>query len=92
MSYKLKKKDLLDIANYVISENNKISDEQLISSFYEKLMYALDTNKNTYSNNFDNNDYLDNEKYIEINSDDEESYKFNNISKLKKKTIKKNKS
>jgi len=82
MSYKLKKTDLIKIAEYVI-QMKETNEDQLISSFYQKLMFALDSNKDQCPDNYDNNDF-DNVNYIEINSDDDEMFHSKTESKNKK--------
>ena len=75
MGYKLRKHELICIAQYVIKHHNdiNISDEQLVSNFYEMLMHALDNNKTTIS---ESSCDVDSEEYFEIKSDDE-SYSTN---------------
>lgn len=41
MKYKLKKEDLLNISKYIISNEDKKTDEELISTFYEFIMNIL---------------------------------------------------
>lgn len=66
MSYKLKKNILITLAEYVIANKDKLSENELINSFYEMLMYSLDDPKQETNSD---NEYIDD--YIEINSDDE---------------------
>ena len=66
MSYKLKKNILITIAEYVIANKDKLSENELINSFYEMLMHSLDDPKQETNSD---NEYIDD--YIEINSDDE---------------------
>jgi hypothetical protein len=66
MSYKLKKNILIIIAEYVIANKDKLSDNELINNFYEMLMNSLDEPKQETNSD---NEYIDD--YIEINSDDE---------------------
>jgi hypothetical protein len=84
MGYKLKKHELICIAEYVtINKDNKnISDEQLVSNFYEMLMHALDSQKNTDTDSSENPE-TNCEDYIEIDSDDD-TYCNNQNNKKKK--------
>ena len=41
MKYKLKKEDLLNISKYIINNEYKKTDEELISTFYEFIMNIL---------------------------------------------------
>ena len=66
MGYKLKKNTLIVIAEYVIANIDKLSENELINNFYEMLMQGLDENKNDSKSD---NDFSDD--YIEISSDDE---------------------
>ncbi len=66
MSYKLKKNVLITIAEYIIANKDKLTDNELINNFYEMLMNSIDETK--HDSNSDE-DFIDD--YIEIKSDDE---------------------
>ncbi len=85
MGYKLKKHELICIAKYVVKHQNdkNISDDQLVSNFYEMLMHALDSNK-TINSDDDSESENDSEQYIELDSDDD-SYITNKKKKCNKK-------
>lgn len=41
MKYRLKKEDLLNISKYIVNNEDKKTDEELISIFYEFIMNKL---------------------------------------------------
>lgn len=66
MSYKLKKNVLITIAEYIIANKDKLTDNELINNFYEMLMISIDETK---YDNISDDDIIDD--YMEIKSDDE---------------------
>jgi hypothetical protein len=66
MSYKLKKNVLITIAEYLIANKDKLSENELVNNFYEMLMSSLDETKKQSSSD---DEYIDD--YIEMSSDDE---------------------
>jgi hypothetical protein len=72
MGYKLKKTELICIAEYVIKNQCK-REEILVSEFYEMLMYALDSQKENELNYVDNNENNDNEQFIELDSSEDDN-------------------
>jgi hypothetical protein len=67
MGYKLKKEQLLLIAEYVITHKTE-SEEKLVSGFYDMLMGVLETNKESDSDK----DSFDEDNYIYLSSDSED--------------------
>jgi hypothetical protein len=59
--YKMNKSTLIIIAKFILDMQNKYSEAELIETFYDMLLNAINSNKeNMY-------DDLEEEKYIEFN-------------------------
>jgi len=65
MNYKLKKNILINIAEYVIKNKDVLSDEQLVSNFYDMLMNILNNTSSESDTHSDESSY----DIIDIDSD-----------------------
>jgi hypothetical protein len=65
MNYKLKKNILINIAEYVIKNKDVLSDEQLVSNFYDMLINILNDTSSESDTHSDESSY----DIIDIDSD-----------------------